>query len=57
MIAFDLFGNIGFVDLVCLGKLLVIVMLSLQVLFGRNCAISCNVGWLCQLPTILKLMD
>ncbi len=57
MIVFDLFGNIGFVYLVCLGKLWVIVMLNSQVPFGLNFIVFCNVEWLCQQLTILKLMD
>lgn len=57
MIVFDLFGNIGFVDLVCLGKLWVIVMLNSQVPFGLNFVMLCNVEWICQQLTILKLMD
>ena len=48
--------KIGFADLACQPRSLVIGMSNFKVNFGSNCVISCNVGWLCLLHTILKQM-
>ena len=48
--------NTGYVDLVCLQKLLVIEMYDFRVNFGNSLCHNCNVELLCLQHTIHKLM-